>query len=407
MLIAVGCEGRAVSTTTTSAESPAATLDGAAPDAGGDAAPPSTVFPAFAPTVPALVSAGGPVLSAPRVVTVTFDSDPDRAKIEQFSQALGSSSYWKAVTAEYGVGKVIVAPPVHISAMPPRYVQDEAIKAWLKEQIGASGSTWGQPDGATVYAVFYPPGVTIDLDGYVSCDAFAGYHGELDVGGKQVPYAVIPRCESFVTLHGLDVLTAAASHELVEVVTDPFPFSDPAFVGPDADHAIWGAFTGGEAGDLCAFNDGAYYTPSDLPFVVQRSWSNREALAGHDPCAPSAKGEVYFNGVPQLTAKVDLAGTQTLGVTIPVGGHDTIDVALYSDAPTSEPWHIEAHDLSEMTGGPPVLAFAFDRTTGQNGDVLKLRIDVLAIDPQFGGEGFMLTSTLGKQRSYWYGYVAN
>jgi len=42
-------------------------------------------------------------------------------------------------------------------------------------------------------------------------------------------YAVLPRCATFNTLSGLDSLTTALSHELVEAVTDPFIRSRRAY----------------------------------------------------------------------------------------------------------------------------------------------------------------------------------
>jgi hypothetical protein len=378
------------------------------PDGGFlDNGAPSDVYPAPHPAMATIVNAGGTVIHTPRIVTITFPGDAYRATIEDFVRQMGNSKYWAANTTEYGVGPAVAGPPIHVAEMQPSIVDDVAIQRFLRTKLDGTSPEWGTADEETIYALYYPPGVKINLQGYMSCDVFGGYHSETLVGTKTVTYAVIPRCPSFADLHGFDVVTVASSHEFIECANDPRPFTRPSFADSDDDHAIWGLYTGGETGDMCTFNKGAFYTPDDLPFLVQRSWSNVAAAAGHDPCAPALPSEVYFNSAAILDERVILEGKPTKGITIAVGARAVVDLALYSDGPTSGPWNVSAHDLSEDVGGPKVLDFSFDRTRGVNGERLHMTIEVLGVDPQFGGEGFVVESELNGQTTYWYGFVAN
>jgi hypothetical protein len=90
------------------------------------------------------------------------------------------------------------------------------------------------------------------------------------------------------------------------------------------------------------------------------------------------------------------------GVKVAVGASVTIDVQLFSDGPTSGPFTVAA---AESLNGA-TLAFTWDKTSGQNGDVLHLTIKALVAAPA-GGTTFELTSSLGTATSQWIGAVAN
>ena len=97
----------------------------------------------------------------------------------------------------------------------------------------------------TLYMVYFPSNVTIDLDGLISCQDFGAYHFAKRTAGLRADnifYSVEPECNS-----GFDFLTYAASHEFAEATTDniPTPGSNPDF--PQA----WNDVHGFEIGDLC------------------------------------------------------------------------------------------------------------------------------------------------------------
>ena len=83
-----------------------------------------------------------------------------------------------------------------------------------------------------------------------------------------------------------------------------------------------------------------------------------------------------------------------------------IDLDLFSDAPTSGPWKVEAKDVASLSGNRPYLAFELDRDEGQNGERLHLTITALR-EGEAGGAEFMIVSTLGSRASYAFGFVAN
>ena len=153
-----------------------------------------------------------------------------------------------------------------------------------------------------------------------------------------------------------------------------------------------------------------YFQPADLPYAVQRIWSNAAAAGSHDPCVPAQPG-AYFNAAPVLpdTITLDLGSGQkvtTQGVRIPVGQSRTIDVQLYSDAPTAGPWTVGAFNLAMLENKPAALTLSLDATTGSNGDVVHLTITPLRAEPS-GLEAFYVASELAGRETLWVGLVSN
>jgi hypothetical protein len=219
----------------------------------------------------------------------------------------------------------------------------------------------------------------------------------------------MPRCAKFGGLTGIDAVTATTSHELIEAATDPFPNdqTNAGYAQVDDNHIIWQfVLGGGEVGDMCAQNQDSFFKQPDIGNYVQRTWSNAQAAAGHNPCQPSA-GLPYFNSMPVLTDKVTVGGQLTTkGVTIPVGQSKTVEVDLFSDANTGAPWNVTAIDAAQLQQQPAELSFSWDKTSGQNGQKLYLTIKVLK-QSQYGAESFLIESQLGTQSSVWIGLVGN
>jgi hypothetical protein len=187
---------------------------------------------------------------------------------------------------------------------------------------------------------------------------------------------------------------------------DPHPFGSV-----DDAHTIWNtASFGGEVGDMCQALVDSNYTPPGATYTIQRSWSNAAAMAGTDPCVPVPSMDPYFNSYPTLPDMVSILGpsgtaVMTSGVKIAVGQTRIIDVVLKSAGPTSGPWNVSVQDLSEYTGATATTQVSLDKTSGSDGDVLHLTIKVLAVDRAIGGEGFVLSSTLGGRSTLWVGAV--
>jgi hypothetical protein len=384
----------------------------------------STTYPASHPPMPQVESGGGPVVVAPNYIPILYPGDTYEPQIESFTMEIGQSTYWSTIVTQYGVEPATMGTPVILtSANEPiasGTISDSDIQTWLQNAVD-SGPLVGTNSSNTIYALYFPSGVTITLpeDGTVvtSCEQFGGYHNSTTdpTTENAIVYAVIPRCGTFETaggqmLAGIDAITGPASHEYIEAATDPLPETGtPAYVQPDLNDIIWEfVLGGGEIMDMCAQNPGAFYVPSDLPFTVQRGWSNSAAAASHDPCEPELPGEVYFNSIAVFPNILVTAGGQSLNtdaVSLTVGGSTTVPVDLYSEGPTSGPWTVQALDAQTLQGGPAALSFTWDSTSGENGQVLHLTITANSM-PSQGIDGVVIVSQLGEQASLWVGMVA-
>ena len=197
---------------------------------------------------PQILNMGGSVMKTPKIVPIFYPGEPYVAQLTSFISNLAGSSYWTATTSEYGVGSVTVGASHTMTTAAPTSIDDAEIKTFLTTQLdGAHG--WGTPDPSTIYTIYYPSSTTITLMGDTSCSAFGGYHNEVTIGATRVVYAVMPRCSTGGS--DLDYLTSASTHEFIEAVTDPHPFTGAAFNQPDDDHLVWALFPISEVGDMC------------------------------------------------------------------------------------------------------------------------------------------------------------
>ena len=375
-------------------------------------------FPAFSPSMPQCVSSGGPVLASPRFVPVFFgDDDPAFvAQVEDFLAKVGGTNYWKAAVSEYGVGPGVSTAGVHLTETAPTNLSDGQIRAWLEGKLNSDDPAFPVADKNTLYVLHYTAGTSISLPGgggaESSCVQFGGYHGEARLnslhGGISVAYAVIPRCGNFDGLTGIDAVTGAGSHELAEAVTDPYPDSNTAYQNVDDDHIYWiYAVGGGEVGDMCAQNLDSFTKFDELPYVVQRIWSNKAALAGHDPCQPELPNEIYFNSAPVLTDQLNFSFFgNTKGVKIPSGMSKTIDLQLFSEGPVGKPWTVSVEDTNQFdgSGATPRWTFALDKKTGLNGDTIHVTITPRTSAHSVGT--FVVISSHGSRHT-WFGLVGS
>jgi len=369
-------------------------------------------YPAPHPPMPQAKTEMGPVAASPKFLAISFPNDPLVNSIDDFVSKIAVSKYWLGAVSEYQVGAATALPPIHSAYMPPQQMTDLQLQQWLTSQI-KMGQGFPTPDANTIYTIFLPDGVSVSLGGGVSCQDFGAYHNDYAYNNLFVTYVVAPRCPpptQGVTV--LDELTAAVSHEFVEAATDPLAADTPAWTDVDPDHAVWALVGGGsELGDLCAAFPDSFYRPADLPYLVQRTWSNAAAAAGHDPCEPDG-AKPYFNSSPvfpdTVTAFIPGQGTvDTKGVLIPVGQSKTIELDLYSDAPTSGAWSIKGVDFaSAFMGQPRELSFTFDKTSGMNGDKVMMTITAVRGN-NAGTSAFWIQNNLGATSTVWLGLVTN
>ena len=394
----------------------AGTRDAGIADAGRDPGTPSTTYPAFTVDWPQLTGSAAGVVATPKFVAITYDGDALRTSVESFVSRIGTTAYWRATTAEYGVGAGTALTPIHLAESAPTALSDMDIQTFLAQKLRADGgSAWPAPDGNTLYLLFYPAMTTITTGGARSCFNFGAYHNAFRVGGVLVPYAVMPRCPGIARIPALatelQTLTGVTAHEMAEAVTNVNPQEPLGYFLPPPRQMAFVTFAGAEVGDMCEFSDAAWITDSELGATVQRSWSNAEALAGREPCVPAGSG-AYFVAVPvaQDDVPINFAGVDfiTKGVALRMGESKTLELRLVSSGDTAGPFTVTAKDRRAFFGSPRVLTFAFDRSQGVNGEKLYVTVTRVGSDPDFGGAiPFAIIATKGNVKNYWFSVAGN
>jgi hypothetical protein len=399
----------------------------------------STTYPAFLPQAPQVIApSGGVSLSHMKVVPVFFPGENHEAEILDMLAKYAASPEWPEAVAEYGVGPLTVVAPIHVAEAFPSPTDDVSLRAWLDTRLNGARAEWGPTDAVTfassLYVLFAPSGAQVTASGGRKlCTDIYAYHWSMQLGktggvvdggagdaaatdaatmdggadgghapiGTPVFHALIGRC-SIPGLSELAGITSGLSHELVESATDPYDLS-PRWNGVDRPHANWGAALGTEIADLCVLPAPSYVTPPSLGYTLARSWSNDRAMAGHDPCVPSAAGP-YFNAVPDLPDMVfdSEARASVMGVNLSGSAPRTIALRLYSDGPTAGPWSIRLVDRYAAFNQPAALSLKLDKTTGQNGEIVHLTIQAVDL-PVHRSADFFIYSTLGGRDALWIG----
>ncbi len=381
-----------------------------APVEAGAYGAPSTTYPAFTPWMGQLANNGGPVLSAPVAVTVTWDVDTGRATFESFGDELGGSSYWSAAVGEYGVGAVTSGATnhVHLSTTPPVQWGDSDVRTFIQTN---AGTLLPAPTAQTIYVFYIAPGTTFIFGNQNACSSIGGYHDDVTVGNAPVAYAVLPNC-------GTDSKTTQyASHEIGEAATDPEPSTQPAYYGYDDPYVAFDFWQRGndENGDACEFFADSFYTESQpFAFQVQRLWSNKMGAAGHSPCQPYTS--TYFNVAPldlqdvtvDLSSEGGSANFKTKGYACAVNQTIQVPIGLYSDGPT-QPFSIdvaESNPLVNPVTGRLTLSVDTNKTSGVNGEKTFLNVTVNQAGP-LKAELLTVISTLGSTKHYLPLVIAN
>ncbi len=185
--------------------------------------------------MPSVVDNQGPIFSGPTFQAITFSNYDLTDDVDAFVRAVGSTPYWRAAVGEYGIGTPTVAAPAHVAAVAPQQLEDSTIQGWLASEL-TSGADLMAPSPGSVYVLFYPSSTTIYFEGQESCFTLGGYHNSTVVAGMNIVYAVVPECAT-QDKAVLQMTTRAASHEMIEAVTDPLPLtSTRGYSGVDPGH---------------------------------------------------------------------------------------------------------------------------------------------------------------------------
>lgn len=219
-------------------------------------------------SAPHLTYRNGALMTAVEVFTVFWGTEWNSAPLNTTMQDLNAFFDYIVTSplidqlSEYNVpsfkishgkrtGSAVITPAVQTS------VSDTTIQHQLETEI-ASNKAFPQPSANTLYFVYMPQGVKVVQGGASSCQAFCGYHN--DING-QIFYALMPYPGCAGCTGGLqpfDALTSTSSHELCEAITDPVPGQG------------WYDDTNGEIGDICAWK-----TKQLGKYTVQLEWSNK------------------------------------------------------------------------------------------------------------------------------------
>ena len=358
-----------------------------------------------------LLSFGGAAVASPRIVPVTFSSDPLGASVQDFLPKLARDHGIASVLSEYGVGGMEVAPPIRLDEAPPAQITNTQVAAFIAGKI--QSGAFPPADARSVYVLVYPDGTEVDREFFFgtfsACDIGDAFHDVASLpSGASVPIVVSPRCAGpFLGSSGLDRVTLALSAEVADAVTDPF---FDGYSGTDFNGSAFSSLTNAsEIADLCLSLPGPSLRPASIGYTVSRLWSNSAAKAGREPCLPAAAPDRYFNAYP---AKID--GTRavpffdTQGISLAPGGEITIPVRLFGNERGPRSWQLSAASLTSPFGGPSdpfgQLTFSFDRTMGGDGDVRYLTISRTASPPPDAANfflGFAIQSTSGSETHVW------
>lgn len=338
--------------------------------------------------LPRLEYHGGPFIRRPRVVTITFaDDDPSLVRhVERFGAAVARTSWWRSVTADYCVesrGCIGTGRDARAVRLDDALPEDlHAVDLTARVARHADAGDFGALDDETALLVYLPPRVRLH-DAFVPRYCGEGphaFHRPLRLATGRAAVAVMPRCGDAAAL------TGTASHELLEMVTNP-DTADRGFAFLRSGVTAGFTAAGLEPADPC----GLVATDDTLVadgFAVRRAWSNRAARRGHDPCAPTSRRRPFVALVPREP------GVRLRRGDAPVA----IALTAAADRPVS-PWLVRVAGVG--SGDAPTCVDAvLDATTVGTGQTVSLTL-TRRPDSASGLCVVRLLSTLHGRTSAW------
>jgi hypothetical protein len=287
-------------------------------------------LPAPPPANAELLYYGGDVISNVEVIVVFWGSAVRADTVAQmpgFFQAVTNSSYLDflneyntTLQAQGGVagtnqliGRGTYATSVAITpGNTSTELTEQEIAQELESQISAGLLPPSNPD--TLYMTYFPPGISMTLDGASSCQAggFCAFHDTFqNAAGLPVYFGVMPDnspgsgcdvgCGSGTAFQDLCM---ASSHEMTEAITDAEVGLATGGTGPPL--AWYDPTNFEEIGDLCVAMMGAVGT-----YSVQLEWSNTAGA-----CIDNRFNDPDYNvALNPLSVSLYAGGTATVTVT--------------------------------------------------------------------------------------------
>jgi hypothetical protein len=366
------------------------TSDTLTPDASADVE--ADVFAAPHQPFPQIPNQGGPRIQHVQLATITFADDPHRADDEAFGRWIVGSNWLTTIGADYGVSSGTVLANVERTDNAPTTITRDGIETLLVN--GLLDGSIPRPTGglaSALYMIYFPrtsmSTYSIGWTVHGSCTHYDGYHFEVHRSGLDFAYAVVADCnDGGPNVSELQRIEVVASHELAEAITDPMPFSQPAYWLHVDDPVPWWIY-GNEVGDLCEFLSAPW---TEAGFSVQRIWSNSAAAAGGDPCVPFDPTVPYFGtSVTPNTIQTVMPGA-TAQFTLQAWSTDVLP-----------PWLLTAFGNGDFR---PVAVF--NPTRVANGATSTLRVTVPAGTAPRSHAQVFVTSTLPMRDPHgWPAYV--
>jgi MYXO-CTERM domain-containing protein len=327
---------------------------------------------------------GGPVAPNPKVYVVWW-GDPAKINsvitaahggIADFFTGITNSSfmdwlneYSTNITVQAGshmgmagtgqlIGRGNYAGALTLSNIPSGNVTDAQVQSTLDQAFVAG--TLPLPDDNTLYAIYFPPGVSISLDGSTSCQGFGAYHEAIiETQRHNAYYLVIPDCGS-----SFKSITSVSTHEFVEALTDVIP--TPANM-PDYPQA-WNDSMGNEMGDLCEGSNGTVMTGVGT-FTVQAIWDERTHA-----CKTFSSDANDFNvAISPNVATVELNAKSTFMVQTATSAGTAQTLTLSAVAPTGVTATVSPTTI--MSGATATLTVTATNPSAQTGLQVVVRAD--------------------------------
>jgi hypothetical protein len=235
---------------------------------------------------------GGPLLTHVKVVVVYWNKDVAfQDQIPGFFANITQSPFFDWLK-EYRTPSQSIEhgslEAIHLAQKAPfkNLIEDSEIQSQLARMIQTGSAP--PTDKDTLYMIYFPPRMQIDLAGQKSCEVFCAYHNSFLKNGEEINYGVIPdqggACDGGCgpSPSRFDNETSVSSHELTEAVTDP---AVGLVKGSQPTYPLgWYNASAGEIGDICADKQGTVDG-----YIVQKEWSNSRQTcvsSSSDPGSP-------------------------------------------------------------------------------------------------------------------------